>query len=417
MLEYDGMNEHIFTSDFFVGNRDRLRQLFTGTAPIVIAANGLLQRGGDDTYPFFQDANFWYLTGLNEPDLVLVLDKDKEYIIAPGRNAMRQTFDGALDVDAIMRRSGIRTVIGEKDGWRQLNARLKRVQHVATLAAPPAYLEGYDTYTNPARARLVTRLKEVNANLEPLDLREHLARMRTVKQESELAALRAAIDITTAALKDATQAQRLAKYGYEYEIEAAITAGFRKRGAVGHAFSPIIASGERACTLHNITNNGRLATDELVVLDVGAEVEHYSADVTRTVALGRPSPRQRKVHEAVLDVQHYAMDLLKPGVMLRDYEKQVEHYMGEKLRELGLIKTIKSEVVRQYFPHATSHFLGLNTHDAGDYERPLEPGVVLTVEPGIYIAEEAIGVRIEDDVLITTDGITNLSARLPRELS
>ncbi|HSX07622.1 MAG TPA: Xaa-Pro aminopeptidase [Candidatus Saccharimonadales bacterium] len=410
------MNEHIFTSDFFAGNRDRLRQLFTGTAPIVITANGLLQRGGDDTYPFFQDANFWYLTGLNEPDLVLVLDKDKEYIIAPGRNAMRQTFDGALDVDAIIQRSGVRTVTDEKDGWRQLSARLKRVQHVATLAAPPAYLDGYDMYTNPARARLVAALKEVNASLEPLDLREHLARMRTVKQEPELAALQAAIDITMATLKDVTRVQQLAKYGYEYEIEAAITAGFRKRGAVGHAFSPIVASGKRACTLHNITNNGQLAADELVVLDVGAEVEHYSADVTRTAALGKPSPRQRKVHEAVLDVQNYAMNLLKPGVTLREYEKQVEHYMGEKLRELGLIKTIKTEAVRQYFPHATSHFLGLNTHDAGDYERPLEPGAVLTVEPGIYIAEEAIGVRIEDDVLITADGITNLSARLPREL-
>src|SRR5207249_1904686 len=151
-------------------------------------------------------------------------------------------------------------------------------------------------------------------------------------------------------------------------------------------------------------------------VDIGAEVEHYASDITRTHSIGTPSRRQRAVHEAVLEVQKYGFSLLRPGVLMREYEESIEHFMGEKLRELGLIKTITHENVRTFYPHATSHFLGLNVHDIGDYDRPLEPGVVLTVEPGIYIAEEGIGIRIEDDVLITETGIKVLSDKLSRDL-
>jgi Xaa-Pro aminopeptidase len=131
---------------------------------------------------------------------------------------------------------------------------------------------------------------------------------------------------------------------------------------------------------------------------------------------GQASRRQQQIYDAVLDAQAYAFSLIKPGAMPREYEKQMESYIGEKMRELGLIKSIDKESVRKFFPHATSHFLGLDTHDIGDYERPLEPGVVLAVEPGIYVPEEAIGVRIEDNVLVTEDGCEVLSAKLPRML-
>jgi Xaa-Pro aminopeptidase len=157
--------------------------------------------------------------------------------------------------------------------------------------------------------------------------------------------------------------------------------------------------------------------DELIVIDIGAEVEHYAADITRTISLKTVSRRQRSVHEAVQEIQRQAIELLKPGVLMKDYEQNIEQLMGEKLRELGLIKSITHEAVRHYYPHATSHFLGLNVHDAGDYNRPLEPGVVLTVEPGIYIPEEGIGVRIEDDLLITPKGNKILSNKLSRQLS
>ncbi|HVI60934.1 MAG TPA: Xaa-Pro aminopeptidase [Candidatus Saccharimonadales bacterium] len=408
--------ESFFTSEFFAANRARLRELFTGTAPIVMTANGLLQRGADSPFSFAQDANFWYLTGIDEPDVVLVMDRDKEYLIVPGRDENRQAFDGAVDSQSLSRRSGIQEIYDDREGWEQLEGRLKKVKHVATLTPPPAYVEYYALYTNPARAALVARLKAGREDLALLDLTPHLIRMRMVKQPAELAAIQKAIDITAASLRQATRPAQLAKYAYEHELEAAVAHGFRRRGARGHAFEPIVAGGQRACTLHNVANDGALAAGELVILDVGAEVEHYAADLTRTVSLGRASRRQESVHAAVLEAQRFAFGLLKPGVLLKDYQQEIEHFLGEKLRELGLIKTISHDSVRRYCPHAVSHFLGLNVHDIGDYDRPLEPGVVLTVEPGIYIAEEGLGVRIEDDVLITERGCKILSDKLPRGL-
>jgi Xaa-Pro aminopeptidase len=409
--------ESRFTSEFFAGNRQRLRELFTGTAPIVVSANGLLQRGGDSTFAFAQDANFWYLTGIDEPDLLLVMDRDTEYLVVPGRSASREAFDGAVAAEALTQRSGIRTVYDDKAGWAKLVGRLKKVKHVATLAIPPAYIEHYGFYTNPARAALVQRLRDTKPGIELLDLSPHLGRLRMIKQPAELAAIRAAIDITIRTVKESCRPAKLRKYAFEYEIEAELGRGFRRRGATGHGFEPVVASGPRACTLHNVANNAALSADELLIVDVGAEIEHYSADITRTFGLGSPSRRQQTVHAAAADVQQFAFSLLRPGTLLKAYEQQVEQYMGEKLRELGLVKTISHEEVRKFYPHATSHFLGLNVHDVGDYERPLEPGVVLTVEPGIYIPREGIGVRIEDDVLITPGGIKILSGKLSRDLA
>jgi Xaa-Pro aminopeptidase len=410
------MKSH-FTSDFFAANRLRLRELFTGTAPIVVTANGLMQRGGDNAFQFAQDANFWYLTGLDEPDLVLVMDRDREYLIVPERSVSRQAFDGALDPAEFRKISGISLILEGAEGWDELNKRLKKVKHVATVAAPPAYVDQLGLFTNPARATLIERLKNTNPDLDLLDITPHLVRMRTIKQPEELAAIQTAIDVTLASLKTLTRPASLARYKHEYELEAELGREFRRRGAAGHSFAPIVAAGQRACTLHNVANNGDLSRGELLVLDVGAEVEHYAADITRTVALGMASKRQKQVHEAVLAVQEFALSQLRPGVMLRDYELAVEHFMGEKLRELGLIRSISHKAVRRFYPHATSHFLGLNVHDVGEYDRPLEAGMVLTVEPGIYIPKEGIGVRIEDDVLITAKGVKNLSAKLPRGLS
>ncbi len=405
-----------FTSEFFAGNREKLRQLFQGTAPIVVTANGLLQRGADSTYPFHQDASFWYLTGIREPDIVLVMDKTKDYLIVPARGASRVAFDGSVDEAALQQVSGIQTVYDDAEGWRQLATRLHRVKHVATLGLPPAYIEAHGMYTNPARAALVERLKQTGDGLELLDVGPHLASLRMVKQAVEITAIQAAIDITIDTIKEVTRPATLAKYGHEYEVEADISRGFRRRGAGGHAFEPIVAAGKHACTLHNVANDGTLASDELLLLDIGAEVGGYAADITRTFSLSQPSRRQQAVYDAVADVQQFAFGLMKPGAVIKDNEQQIEHYMGEKLRELGLIKTINHDEVRQFFPHATSHYLGLNVHDIGDYTRPLEPGMVLTVEPGIYIPAESIGVRIEDDVLITADGCEVLTDRLPRRL-
>jgi Xaa-Pro aminopeptidase len=404
------MKSH-FTSKFFSANRARLLEL-CDDAPIVIAANGLLQRGADSAYKFAQDANFWYLTGIDEADVVLVMDADEEYLILPGQSDYQKTFDSAAPGRELAARSGIKKIYQQAEGWERLGARLKKSKRAATVAPPPAHLEIYGMYTNPARAGLVKKLRTCQRGLSIKNVAPQLAQQRMIKQPEEIAAIQTAVDITAASLKDTFNG----KYKYEYELEAEIAAGFRRRGAAGHAFEPIVAAGKRACTLHNVANNGAVEPGDLVVVDVGAEVEHYAADITRTISPGRPSARQRAVYEAVLAAQEFAIDLLKPDLEFNDYRQQTDHFIGEKLRQLGLIKTLNAKNIQRYYPHSISHFMGLNVHDVGDYGQPMQAGMALTVEPGIYIPEEGIGVRIEDDVLITEKGHQILSGKLPRRL-
>lgn len=399
-----------FTSEFFRGNRQRLKTLFSGTAPIIVTANGLLQRNGDNTFRFRQDSSFWYLTGLDIADVILVMDKGKEYIIVPDREDFHRVFDGPILEEEIKSRSGIETVLSEKEGWKRLRTRLKSAKHIATLAPPAAYMEFYSFYTNPARAALIQKIRDISPEIELLDLRQHLAVMRMVKQAAELQTIKKAIGVTLDTLEKIRK--NLPKYAYEYEIEAALGEGFRRGGATGQAFHPIVAGNKNACIIHYTANKDSLDGARFVLLDVGAELENYAADVAATYWLTTRSKRETQVYEAVLQAQAYAFSLLKPGVLIKEYEKQMEQFMGEKLRELGLIKTIERQTVRQYFPHATSHHLGLDAHDIADYERPLEPGMILAVEPGIYIPAETIGVRIEHNVLITAKGIEMLSTGL-----
>ena len=263
-------------------------------------------------------------------------------------------------------------------------------------------------YINPARAALIDQIKSYNSDVELLDLRPHIIRMRMVKQSTEIEQIQRAIDATAQALSGIRKAG-LSSYAYEFEVEAAITASFRKSNTK-HAYEPIVAAGKNACTLHYIQNDGAVSSGDLLLLDVGAESNYYAADITRTYGVGEMSKRQRQVYDSVLEVQTFAYEQLTVGTTLKTYENKIVEFMGEKLRELGLIKSIDHETVRKYYPHATSHFLGLDVHDVADYDRPLEPGMVLTVEPGIYIPEESIGIRIEDDVLIGETGLQILSA-------
>jgi Xaa-Pro aminopeptidase len=405
----------LFTSEFFTGNRAQLRNLIDEDTPIVVAANGQLQKSADTLYPFKQDTNFWYLTGLNDPDLILVIDKEGEYLILPERSEYQNIFDGKTNRASMSGRSGIINMREHTEGWRRLKACLRKAKQVGTVAPPPQYIDVYGMYTNPARWVLRRSLLQENDKLELLDIREQLTGMRMVKQKSEIEAMQQAIAITTRGLNEITNPKNLKKYTYEYEIQADLTRAFMHEGS-NHAFEPIIAGGKRACTLHNTGAMGKVAADELLLFDVGAEYEGYAADISRTISINPPSKRQKQVHDAVLEVQQYAYSLLKPGVLIAEYEKQVEHFMGEKLKQLRLIKKIDTESVRKFYPHATGHHLGLDVHDADNHKRALEPNMIITVEPGIYIPEESIGVRIEDDVRITESGIEILSESLPSKL-
>jgi Xaa-Pro aminopeptidase len=406
-------NKIEFSRDFFVRNRQSLVDS-TNAGLIVLAANGLLQRSADTTFPFRQDSNFWYLTGVNEPDFYLVISESSTFLIAPKRSDHRDQWDGLVDKKILTSQSGIAEIEEYHAGWTRLDLLLKKYKKVHTIAPVEAYYDSFGFYANPARGHLHDLLSK-HRNLDIVDIRKPLARLRQIKQPSELAALQSAIDITASTLKRVKK--NLATYANEAELSAIIGYEFLRRGADGHAYQPIVASGRNATTIHYIDNNNLLLKNQLVLLDVGAEVHNYSADITRTYALSKPNKRQQAVHDAVMRVHQAALDMLQPGVLMRQYEAEVDKLMAHELQKLGLIDDITNKKkLKKYYPHLTSHFLGLDTHDAADYDQPLVPNMVVTVEPGIYIKDENIGIRIEDDVLITETGVKVLSGTLPTHL-
>ena len=400
-----------FTRTFFTNNRLGLRASLPHEYPIVLIANGSLQRSNDTTYPFQQDSNFWYLTGIQEPDLILVMNNSDEYLILPQTNSVKDIFDGEIDKTALLDRSGIKNIYTAAEGWQRLTGELRRHKKFYTVTPGTRFEPQARMYANPAQRYILEKLRRRIPELTMYDIAEQLQLLRVRKQAPELMAIKQAVRITTETIAEVRTATQLTELQTEYKLEAAITNGFRKRGASGHAYAPIVASGKHAATLHYVSNTGLIGADELVVADVGAEYEHYAADITRTFARTRPTKRQQAVLDAVIAIQQYAASLLRPGVYLRDYERAVAAYTGRALYTLKLITNQRDmHAIRTYFPHASSHFLGLDVHDVGDYELPLEESMVLTCEPGIYIPEEGIGVRIEDDLVITANGNTNLSA-------
>jgi Xaa-Pro aminopeptidase len=407
------MNQMQFDAEFFSANRQRLLKN-TDAALVVLIANGLLQRSADTTFAFRQDSNFWYLTGIEEPDYVLVFNEQESFLIAPPRPEHRDMWEGALDHSAMQKTSGIIDILDHHAGWNRLDRLLKKIKKVHTITPAEAYFERFGFYANPARGVLLSALKK-HRSLELCDVRKPIARLRQIKQPQEMAALQQAIDITVTTLGEVQK--NLQKYHTEYELVADITAGFIRRGATGHAYQPIVASGVNAATIHYMRCNADVAENDLLLFDVGAEVKNYSADISRTYAITAPSPRQQAVYDAVLRVQKAAFKLLKPGVIMKTYEQEVDELMASELKDLGLIDDITDKKkLKRYYPHLASHFLGLDTHDAADYERPLEPGMVLTVEPGIYIPAEHIGIRLEDNIVITKTGNRIMSANLPASL-
>ena len=394
-----------FNATFFSANRYTLAQAVPGML-IVIPAHCSVQQSADMAYPFRQDSNFWYLTGLNEPDMLVVINTKTcmSYLLVPEQNDYQKEWDGVRDVAELKEISGVDEVLARSDlakMVRDARARSLKIGYVEPLAER---VEPYGFYSNPARRLLEKEIKKIEP--KPVDVRIELARLRQIKQPVEISAIQQAIDCTEKSLKNVKT--RLQDYTNEKEIERAITVEFFKNGSDGHAYEPIIASGRNASIIHYNNNNRAVEKDNLLLLDVGATVHGYAADISRTWVIGKPNDRHKAVYDAVVQLQQDAYSLLKTGVIIREYQKNMEEKAAQALRKLA----IKPGV----YPHGFSHFLGLDVHDAGDYEAPIPAGTVLTVEPGIYIPEEGIGVRIEDNVLVTETGIRILSEKIPQEL-
>lgn len=399
-----------FTNNFFTNNRKRLKSE-VGDNPIIISANGSVQRAGDSAYPFRQDSNFWYLTGIDEPDMVLVMLPEQEFIILPERSSIQETFDGKIDKALLQQTSGIETFYSFMEGWEALRLATKQSKFVNTCL-----YNGFDTrhsmYLNPAKPRLVSRLKKMLPKARLNDTRKTLAKMRMIKQPPEINAIKQAVKVTKESFAAVFVDDWAKQYKNEAEISARLSYEFAKRGCQP-AYPSIVAGGQRAVTLHYDKNNQPIDTSELLLVDAGAEYNNYAADITRVFNAEPMEKFQRQVYSAVKKAQKLAYKQLKPGALLGDVESIVEKNIGEFLLKRGIITKPEREQIRKFYPHSFSHHLGLDVHDVADYSRPLSEGMVITVEPGIYIADKHIGVRLEDDVLITKTGHQVLSRSLP----
>lgn len=399
-----------FSKQFFSDNRRKLKEILSVQGPAVVGANGLMQKSFDGAYPFRQESNFWYLSGINEPGVVLVMDVRGDYLILPKISQYIKTFDGEPDTSDMQKTSGIEKIYSHEKGWARLAKRLRTVKQVAGLEPPPSFIEEMNLYTNPARARLKNMVLEQNPRLKFIDIKDKLARLRAIKSEPEITAIRRATDVTMEAFKALSDNVRRARN--EYELAAIATAEIMRRGGQ-HAYEPIIASGPNATVLHYIALERSYKKNELILIDMGAAVHGYASDISRTIGL-KPTKRQLEIHSAVQETNKFALTLVKPGVKMLDIEKQTRKFIGQKLIELRLAKSANKQSIKRYYPHATIHCVGLDVHDPPPENGVLQPGMILTIEPGIYVHEESIGVRVEDIVLITEQGCENLSANLSR---
>lgn len=394
-----------FGAQFFKGNREQLMESLPNSL-IVVAGHVGLQMSADTSYPFRQDSNFWYLAGINEPGLVLVIDtkKGETTLLIPEQNDYQKEWDGENKFAEFKTNSGVHNICERSDLSQILKGGKKRGLQICYNAPAPEVVEPYGFYSNPARRLVELEIKLVIS--EPKDVRIEIARLRQIKQLIEIEALQRAVDITGDTLAEVKQ--KLSQFKTEKELERAISSGFFTYGGDGHGYEPIVASGKNACVLHYNKNTDILHKNALTLLDVGALSDGYSADISRVWAIGTHTDKQKAVFEAVCALQDKAFSVLGPGVKLREYQKEMETYAFKALKKFG----VKTDI----YPHGFSHFLGLDVHDAGDYDAPLTPGSVITVEPGIYLSSEGIGVRIEDNILITEKGIKNLSIGIPRSL-
>ncbi len=411
------------SKNLFIKNRKKFLEKMEDGTIAVFFSNDLVPSNADMYYPFEQDSNFYYLTGIDQENSMFIIGKtpDFEVLYIPYTDEHTRTWDGdKLTTEQAYELSGIKDIqyFLRKDILEDF---LKQI----LIKYEGIYLD----FNEHPRAKYRIR----NSSTKLLDfLRTYfpghtikratkiLYYLRMFKEPEEIEQMKIACNITAETFKEILPLIKPGKY--EYEIEAEIWRGFIRRRATKHAYTPIIATGKNACVLHYISNNSKLEENELILMDFGAEYGNYSADLTRTVPTNGKFTRKQKIYyNTVLKTLNYATSLLVPGNTLEDYHKQVKLFLQEELLQIGLLKSeeVKNkefEALSKYFMHGVSHMLGLDTHDVHTPVIRFAPGMVLTCEPGLYIREENIGIRLENDILITKDGNENLLKEAPIEI-
>jgi Xaa-Pro aminopeptidase len=348
---------------------------------------------------FFQESNFLYLSGWREPDAVMMLTPREEILFLPPRNANEENFTGrktlAEDADAT-----------EKTGFEKVFPRAAIESNFLRLleSANRVY-----TISNDLRAQ---KLMNLAAFHERAEAGPEIARLRVIKSPAEIALLEKSAEATISAHFAAWK--KIKPGVYEYEIAAAMTNVYFDRGCERSAYAPIVGSGPNSVILHYMANRRRIERGEVLLMDVGAECSDYAMDVTRTVPSGgKFTSRQREIYDIVLGAQQAAIAAVKPGARMGGGKDSLQQIAYDYINGHG--KDLHGGSLGKYFTHGLGHFVGLDVHDPGDLNRPLRAGMVITIEPGIYIPEENIGIRIEDTLLVTEDGAKSLSGALPRE--
>lgn len=412
-------------SQLFAQNRQRLASLLLPNSLVVFNSNDIMPTNADGTMAFRQNNDLFYLSGIDQEESILILYPDapepqwREILFLKETSEHIIQWEGyKLTKEQATEQSGVRSVY-----WLQ--------DFNTVFTALMAYCQNIYLNTNE-HVRAVVEVQSRDARFVewcrkhyPLHNYQRVAplmhKLRAVKQPDEIDLLQTAIDITEAGFR---RACRFLKPGVmEYELEAEFLHEFVRRGSRGFAYTPIVAGGANNCVLHYISNDLELKDGDLVLIDVGAEYANYNADMTRVLPVnGRFTPRQRQVYDAVLRVNQQAAELLVPGNHLLEYQAEVARMVESELIDLGLFTRADVEkqnpanpLYRKYYYHNPSHLLGLDVHDVGYKYEPFKAGMIFTVEPGIYIREEGLGIRLENNILITENGPVNLMANIPIE--
>jgi len=362
---------------------------------------------------FSQDNNFLYFTGLNIPEAVLCVlktpHKVSECLFIQRGIPEREVWDGKkLTVEEARQISGIEMIAYLEDFYPVLSTHCPIISKMWSNIGTPMLNRPL-----PHALFMLEPMRKIYPNIVLENINNLIRPLRAVKSDWEVEQLQKAIDLTGQGIINVMQQ---AKAGMlEYELEAILYYELQKNGVQRWGFAPIIASGINAATLHYKQNNCRIQENEVVLMDVGASYLNYSADLTRCFPIsGKFSPRQRDVYAEVLAIQQEIIRMMKPGVGMTELNEKTNELMQQALIRLGLIEDPKD--FRRYYMHSIGHHIGLDTHDLGARDSILEVGSVITVEPGIYIPEENLGIRIEDDILITETGYRNLSQNVPKEI-
>ena len=413
-------------SKLYIENRKRFVTELKPNSLAVFNSNDIMPTNADGVMPFRQNNDLFYLSGIDQEETILVIypdfhdEKLREILFIKETNEEIAIWDGhKYTKEEAYQISGIHSIY-----WI---SQFEDVYH--TLMAEAEYV--YLNTNEHIRAGVVVETRDARFSKScreryPIHKYERVApamhKLRAIKSEIEIEALQTACDITE---KGFRRVLNFVQPGVmEYEVEAEYIHEFIKNRASGFAYTPIVASGFNSCVLHYIENNRECKDGDVLLMDVGAEYANYNADMTRTIPVnGRFTDRQRDVYNAVLRVKDEATNMLRPGNVIPEYHKEVGKVMEGELLGLGLIDSTdiknqdpKNPAYRKYFMHGTSHHLGLDVHDVGNIYRKMEEGMVFTVEPGIYIREENLGIRLENNVVITKEGTTDLMANIPIEL-